>query len=170
MPSVRLLTGPVDSGKTAWLQRRAELPGRAGLLSCKRFSGTEPGAACIGYDLLFLPSGESMPLARLADHEDADEGWFLFRRFLFSPHAFAAAESWYHGLETCKTEEFLLDEVGPLEMEGRGFARLLSLLLSGEWDLIISTRPSLVTAVQERFSFSAAEILAPDQDPSRILR
>ena len=170
MPSVGLLTGPVDSGKTAWLLRRAQLPGRAGLLSCKRFSGPAQDSAFLGYDLLFLPSKESMPLARLADHEDADGGWLLFRRFLFDPRAFAAAESWYREQNSAGTEEFLLDEVGPLEMEGRGFARLLGMLLGGERNLIISTRPSLVRAVQERFAFSAAEILSPDQNPSRIFR
>jgi nucleoside-triphosphatase THEP1 len=170
VPSVRLLTGAVDSGKTAWLQRRAALPGRAGFLSCKRFSGSGQDSAFLGYDLLFLPSGDSMPLARLAAHGDAGEGWFLFRRFMFDPRAFAAAESRQCEQATAGTEEFLLDEIGPLEMEGRGFAGLLGMLLTGERDLIISTRPSLIRDVQERFAFSAAEILGPHQDPSRIFR
>ena len=119
---------------------------------------------------LFLPSGTSLPLARCAAHGDEEDGWFLFRRFFFDSRVFVAAESWYCENTTAGRVEFLLDEVGPLEMEGRGFARLLGLLLAREKELIISIRPSLVTAVQERFSFTAKEILSPGQDPSRIFR
>jgi nucleoside-triphosphatase THEP1 len=50
----------------------------------------------------------------------------------------------------------IVDEVGPLEMQGKGWAPALPRLFEHEGTVVLLTvRPALVAAVQERWKFEA---------------
>ncbi len=152
--AITIVTGEIDSGKTAWLKSRAGAEGVVSWLSLKAVSDGE----FLGYDLQMFPSGATLPLARIIPPSESAFNWFQFRRFRFNPEAFSEAQSFFD-----KSSEpnitFILDEVGPLELEGRGFAPLLESILKTGAPLTLSIRPLLVDEIQRQFSFSADEIM-----------
>ncbi len=152
--AITIVTGEIDSGKTAWMQSRAEAEGRVSWLSVKVFAEYE----FIGYDLHMTPTGGTIPLARADSAGGAPSDWFRFRRFWFNPEAFTGAQ-YFFNRQSAADSTFILDEVGPLEMEGKGFAPLLEKLLKSGASLMLSVRPSLVEEAQRRFSFEAHEIV-----------
>jgi len=149
MSIITIVTGEIDAGKTRYLHERASRSGIAAWLSVKSLPG---------YDLLMLPAGRRIPLARPAENQVPGD-WFPFRRFFFNPAAFAAAESCCAALDGPPPKELILDEVGPLELEGRGFAPLFRIFLAAGSDLVVSVRPSLLEAVPEYFGFSPERII-----------
>ena len=162
---VRIITGNIDSGKTSHLKRLSGDAGCWGILSVKVFSGN----AHIGYDAALIGSPDTITLVREPEENDETDGWFRYRRFDFNGNAFTRCNA--HLLAAFRTNTgnrrlgtCIVDEAGPLEMEGRGFFPALSRIIpayDAAADLLyISVRPSLVEEVQGRFGFSAAEITA----------
>ena len=156
--AVTLVTGEINAGKTAWLKNRAEAPGSAAWLSVKYFSSASV-PIFQGYDLLTLPSGKAVPLARLSLPAENNAEWFPFKRFFFNQAAFTRAMSLFSDSPPDSAAACILDEAGPLELEGRGFAPLLTRLLDRSADMYLSVRPSLVEVIQRDFGFSASEII-----------
>jgi hypothetical protein len=168
-----LVTGDRDAGKTAWLRRAAGETGASGILCIKHF-GSE---GFYGYDGVFLDAGSEgdpvpmirpavglatvrVPTVRLATVPEGETaGWFSWRRFVFNPAIFeevlSRAERW--------SAPVIIDEAGPLEMEGGGFAAVLIFLARrlarrpagergpGRFDLAVAVRPSLVDEIPARF-------------------
>ncbi len=134
---LRLVCGHRDGGKTAYLQELAHLTGATGFLSPKVLGSQ----GLLGYDLLALPCGERRPLARVAGAAGAR--WFRFRRFFFDQTAFDWALEGARELISEGESPLILDELGPLEAQGRGFHGVLSLFLETGRELTVSCRPSL---------------------------
>jgi hypothetical protein len=160
---VSLIVGTRDSGKSTWLGNYAVRNRASGILSEKRFVE----GRFIGYDARLFAGGapgEAMPFLRESDSpgevDAAGDGeWFAYRRFSFNSGVFRLAmresESW--------ASTVIIDEVGPLEMEGRGFAMLLTKLVprlaqdSGS-RLLISVRPDLADGLRREFLPEDAEV------------
>ena len=153
-PAVRIVTGPRDSGKTAWAVEYARTHPVRGLVSEKRFRENR----LEGYDLLILPNGPGLPLAREAasprrSAETVRPGWFSFRRFEFNQAAFdravvearSAVDAAARGaVDPAGRAVFVVDEVGPLEVEGAGFRPLFDLILPSSLEIILTARPELI--------------------------
>ncbi|MFP4329910.1 MAG: hypothetical protein ACLFP6_04255 [Spirochaetaceae bacterium] len=148
---LRIVTGERDAGKTRVVKDLVGSPGAAGIYQPKLLEEGE----VVGYDLvLFGPTVEGverMAVARL--RRPAGEGWFRFRRFWFSPDAFARAAA--RAGELCRGAQataggiasgagLFLDEAGPLEVEGRGLAPALTTFLATSLDVTVTVRPTLV--------------------------
>lgn len=139
------------------MRKRAGLPGRVAVLSIKHFDSDNVFA---GYDLLLLPAEQRLSLARLAVRQSAEKsenGWFGFRRFRFNQTAFNAALQMISGV--AGASEYLVDEVGPMELGGGGFAPVVELLLKERVDLVLSVRPTLLSEIPAHFGFEPAEII-----------
>lgn len=148
----RLVTGNRDSGKSSYLRELAGITGAAGFLSPKAFRAE----GCSGYDILNLSSSERRPLARVVGVSGfSTEGaaatpgpkWFRFRRFYFDQTVFDWALITAREIVGAGRGPLILDELGPLEAEGRGLYEPLMLFLESGRELTVSCRPSLV----ERF-------------------
>jgi nucleoside-triphosphatase THEP1 len=65
-----------------------------------------------------------------------------------------------------------VDEIGPLELAGRGWARALdTLLTSASSALLLVVRPDLVQQVTERWNLRPAEVWKPgDVTPAEAAR
>lgn len=139
------------------MRKRAELPGRVGALSVKSF---DSDTIFLGYDLLLLPGNRRLPLARLALTQSLDETvgeWFTFRRFRFNQAAFSAAGQVL--LAPVEATEYLIDEVGPMELGGGGFAPMVEAFLKRGVDLVLSVRPHLLSDISAHFGFEPAEVI-----------
>ncbi len=135
---IYIFTGAVNEGKTSliakWLDawRREGVP-VSGILS----EGVFDGEAKIGYDLVDIAQGKRHPLIRRRPFSDSWHlGGYFFDRVGFS----ALAESVYPG---SASELFILDEVGPLELQRKqGFYELLK-------KMVVHRRQSLLIVVRE---------------------
>ena len=111
-----IVTGPVHSGKTTLLKninqemRRKELK-IDGFLSESQWKGQE----ILGYDLLDLTEEKSYPFIR----RSGEKNWDKIGPFYFIPETLALAKQIIK--RTQNTDICVIDEVGPLELTGKGF-------------------------------------------------
>ncbi|MBN2551207.1 MAG: hypothetical protein JXB06_00495 [Spirochaetales bacterium] len=153
-----IVTGPIDSGKTRWCRRLAAgHPGCAGLLLAKIFRQGKR----IGYDAVRLPLSETIPFARLAGNEPP--GWRVggrVGRFLFSAEGLQAGNSWL--IEAAGgAGPIIVDEIGPLELEGGGLSAGLRAVLASELrlQLYIVIRSGFVEEVCARFGIGGYSLV-----------
>ena len=112
---IQILTGPVHSGKTTLLQRLADQLKKqnikvAGFLSLY----TEEKDQFIGYDLFDLIQGTRTPFIR----KEGQKAWQRIGPYFFIPESLDHAQNII--LRSTKADICVIDEVGPLELEGKG--------------------------------------------------
>lgn len=141
---VHLLTGGVDSGKTSLLERVLNNIGPFreridGFLNKKVYRN----GALFGYDLLNLKTGTVSPFIRTTAAEEKGQ----VGRFYFVPEGLEKAVKIILGHRL--PDYLVVDEIGPLELSGRGLWPALSQQLrrSGFRGLIV-LRSGLITAFQ----------------------
>lgn len=143
---IRILAGPVCSGKTTrlsrWATRQASV---RGILS-PVISGRRR--------FVHLPDGEhrQMEAGRL-------EGpVYSTPRYRFSVSAFHWAEGRLKKDMQFRPDWLIIDEIGKLELRGDGFSRVLGDILEAEaaGNLLLVVRSGLVESVQERFGIGTA--------------
>lgn len=148
LPQVLIVTGGVDSGKTTLLQRLlCHLEER-----CLKVSGVvaegvwKNGEKC-GYDAIFLSSGKRYLLCRKGFSSSLNIGCFGFQEEVFSA-----------GEKMITTEKgtvlTVLDEIGRLELSGKGWAAPLSALLAAKNRLLIVVRRDFIEKVVEQFALT----------------
>jgi nucleoside-triphosphatase THEP1 len=118
---VLILSGPVHGGKTTFLERRVRhWTGRG--LACAGFLSpalTAAGGAA-GYDLLEIATGRRWPYLRTEGPAGAER----VGPYVFVPEALDRARAILR--EAAGAPGLLVvDEIGPLELEGRGLWRAL---------------------------------------------
>lgn len=139
---VTLITGGKNAGKSSYLYDWfCKEPVGYGVLSMKRYVlGMHQG-----YDLLFLPSEvrinlcSKIPIDYVPQKDDIIQG-----NYLFDPQAFESACHFMISHLTEKDAPIWLDEVGNLEMSGKGFTPIIKLLCPAERDLRIGVRFSCI--------------------------
>ncbi len=151
---VRLIHGEIGSGKTrraaAWVESEA-LAGRtvAGVLALKSPAGRQ---------FMDIATGDQVPL----EHPVGDEVAIPVGRFQFRQAAFDWAVQRI-GQALGSAGSVVIDEVGPLEMRGGGFAPLLDRLERDypRIERVLLVRAGLVGGVVERFCRGAATAFDP---------
>jgi nucleoside-triphosphatase THEP1 len=140
-----VLEGPIRSGKTTRLIGWAAAVGAGGVAS-----PDGPG----GRRFVDLASGEGVALEAAAEVTDVE----LVGRFRFARAAFGwAAARVAAALAEPSRRWVALDEIGPLELAGGGFAGALpGLLAAGDGRLVVVIRAGLVPALAARFGFTPA--------------
>jgi nucleoside-triphosphatase THEP1 len=150
-----LLTAPRDSGKTSYVKQYIQEKSAGGLAAVKVFNSKQ----FIGYDAELFSRGlleKSIPLVRLEELP----GWTAYKRFYFHMEIFNQI---YNYFLTLTDSVLVLDEIGPMELEGMGHGRLLGKLLErNQYDsgrcLYLVVRSELIEPVQKSFGFSATRI------------
>jgi nucleoside-triphosphatase THEP1 len=151
---IRLVHGDIDSGKTrraaAWLESEA-LAGRTvvGVLALKTPAGRR---------FMDIATGDQIAL----EHPARDEVAVAVGRFLFRQAAFDwAVQRIEQSLGPASS--VVIDEVGPLEMRGEGFASLLDRLARDHPTIqqVLLVRTSLADAVVDRFCRGAETVFDP---------
>lgn len=148
---VTLITGERDAGKSGEIVRLFRAAGSGdGVVSPKRFHT----GRFLGYDMLRLSTGRRVAFVRPASR--LPRGWRAgdaYGKYSFSAPALAeiqiALGQW---LSDPSAEPLFLDEIGPLELGGGGFACALRSLLHAGRTLFVTVRPPLVGAVVSSFS------------------
>jgi len=139
-------------GKTTFLQRQAarlRAGGRSigGIAAPTLFERDRR----VGYDLVDLHTGSRQPLARLADSNYARPA---VGDYVFDPAAIALGNTTIISAVRNGLDVVAIDEVGPLEFRGEGWAPALRQSLRDlrpEQELIVVVRPTLVDELSRRF-------------------
>lgn len=162
-PPLYLVAGASGVGKSAFLAAlAARLRGRGVSVGGIVSPGLWDGATRAGFDLEDLADGRREPLSR----RDGPAHWpALTGPFRFSPAGVAFGRAAL--ARTGDTDVLIVDEVGPLELSGGGWAaEIESSLARRAKPLVWAVRESLVEAVQARWSVPAAAVWPPSTDPA----
>lgn len=154
---VHLIAGPIDSGKTTRLKHVYETFGRGdGFLLNKRIRD----GIHIGQRIERLTSGQVLDFSYKAGY--IPEGWDECVRYCdysFSEKGLVFADAVVSDILEKGTEPVFIDEIGPLELSGRGFHGLLRRCLDREAELYLCVRDTCVEEVREAFGIIEAEII-----------
>jgi nucleoside-triphosphatase THEP1 len=148
-PRVILLVGPVFSGKSRFTERLAVSLGASGVVvtGFVQRGAFDTDGRKIGYDLVGLSSGACLRLAR---RSEAGDGW------RFEDAAFRSAK----GEIGEGADLTVIDEVGHLELAGKGHAAAVDRALSVSRAVLIVVRDSLAD--------DAAKWLSARADVTRV--
>jgi len=143
--AVRLIHGDIDSGKT----RRAAAWAEAETLAGRSVGGVLAVKTPSGRRFMDLVTGAEIAL----EHPQQDEAVVPLGRFRFRQAAFDWAVQRIESALEQGAEAIVIDEVGPLEMRGDGFAGLLDRMARDypAVERILLVRTSLVVDVAARF-------------------
>jgi nucleoside-triphosphatase THEP1 len=153
---VILVTGTIGEGKTAWLAKLAGLLREkgvsvGGILALRR---VEDGVTT-GYDISDISSGNRTPFLRHTGSETMGVD-----RFTMSDAGFIAGRKALDPGNNQGNDVVIVDEVGPLELRGKGWSEVLgSLLNETRATVIIAVRKNLTEAVIEQFGMKEALVI-----------
>lgn len=168
---VYIITGEVGAGKTTYCDRLYKvLAGRClsrpgGIISRRVVKDEKT----VGYDLYPLGTDAvSWPLVRLDDWKPADwDEVTRCGRFSFSGRAFERAGR--HLLECAAggISPVFIDEVGPVELSGNGFAQVIEELLIQNVDLCLTVRTACIAEVILKFKIQQWQEIPIESPPDR---
>lgn len=158
--TITIITGARGSGKTTYLKNLIEE-----YISCspsRRIGGVITSAAIAAntvslkteYKAVHVIDGEAKLL--LSDHYR--ENWKPLGRFWYNPDTFSWAVSLIQK-DASYCSLVVLDEIGPLELKGGGYAECLQqLLLEFEGELILVIREEILQNAINHFSLANKNI------------
>jgi|GEM_PF-2763555 len=140
MATVTLVVGPSNAGKTTEMMRiyASFPPGTAqGIVQTKTL---DRNAQLTGYSLRNLADSSEYPLIVLADsRQPCPMGWFKYDRFWFCEASFL------RGIDLLEKacldphiKTILIDEIGNVEADGKGYDNILRNVLRSSKDVILS--------------------------------
>jgi nucleoside-triphosphatase THEP1 len=143
---INILTGPVHSGKTTLLKNTIPVLREKnfrvdGYLSDAIWKNEE----FIGYDLIDLKDHRYHPFIRKQGQQD----WQRIGPFYFLPRTLDIAKKIIH--RSKKADLCVVDEVGPLELTGKGVWPILKdILMIPKQDVLLVVRESLLKNFMEK--------------------
>jgi len=147
---VFIISGSVGQGKTSFLQKIAEdLKKRnfsvGGILSPRIMEKN----VTAGYDLIDISSGKRENFLRLHNYECKEK----IGKYSISTLGLTFGSTAFTSLRNVNTQIVIIDEVGVLELENRGWAENVKDLLNEKKShLILSVRDSLIQQVLHHFN------------------
>jgi nucleoside-triphosphatase THEP1 len=148
--SLVLLVGDRHSGKTTACQRLATLTRARGLTVGGIVApAVHQAGRCVGYEVLDLGTGQSTRLATVEGRGVEQVG-----RFHFLLEGLALGRAALERAAELPPRLVIVDEVGPLELTGRGWAPHLDQLAGRQGFTLFTVRPSLAAQVAERWNVS----------------
>jgi len=155
--NIYVVTGRIQSGKTTFLselvralkEKKNEV---AGFLS----KGQSQDGERLGFTLVNVQDGSEILLAS----RENTKTWLRYGRFFFNPEAFAEGERIIKKAIAQESKLVILDEVGPLEMEAKGWADMLDILSKEKKGVQIwVVRENILDQVLERWGIPRDQVI-----------
>ncbi len=155
-PSV-IVTGATGSGKTTFVEAVIErLRARGARVAGILAPGFVAGGRRTGFDIVNLATGERGPLAREQEHVAGRHP--RWSRFAFSPEGLEVGRKAL-GEDARGADVVVVDEVGPFELSGGGWADALdALAASSSGAMLLVVRESVVNAVEARWGLAESAV------------
>lgn len=154
-----IITGKINSGKTGLIKESLPLIIQSGIKCGGIISeGIFDGKMKKGFNLVNAASGEKMLLCTDLFNKD----WNNLGRFYFNPATIQYGLNVLSPEILYKYDVVVIDEIGPLELSGRGWAPALERLAVYKDKLfLVAVREGLTQQVIEKFNFHPlAEFIA----------
>ncbi len=147
---VYIVAGEINEGKTReMISIYRERKEGDGFVSRKIFLN---GKDFIGYEIVRLSTDEKMPLAYKTPYVPSDwDEVYRYGPFSFSKKAFEFAGRIIDDTTIYNIEPVFIDEIGPLELEGKGFSALLKKVLKTQKNVYITVRNHCAQDVIKKF-------------------
>lgn len=153
---IYVLTGPVQGGKTTSVSELVKALRKRGLrvmgFSC-------PGELSKGRRSAFHLHNLENGVQILMGRDEEQKGWIKFRRFYFNPDGFVLGERWIKESILSDPDLLVIDEVGPMELEGLGWSKILDTLV--EQDSIIQlwlVREQILPEVLKKWRIADSQV------------
>jgi nucleoside-triphosphatase THEP1 len=151
-----ILTGAMEQGKTSCARA---LAGRLRKKGCRvagiLAEGLWNGSQRSGFDLIDLASGRRVPLCRAKESSSG----VRIGRFVFREEGLVLGNTALKRAAQDAADLVMLDEIGPLELQGQGWAAGLSeLRWQTEVPLLLVVRKSLIDDVLARWSLRPCRV------------
>ncbi len=150
---VKILHGEIHSGKTTYLEKFCKENSAAGILSPK-IDG-----------LRYFKDISSAEICMLEASENETE-IFSIGRFRFSKSAFQWAEEKIKNAIISQPDYLIIDEIGPLELKGEGFAEILNDVIENKNSeinaLLLVIRNRAVEEVMKKFGMKRFDVEMKD--------
>ena len=158
---IKIVTGPINTGKTTWITRDYKSRSNADGFACRKIRENDEH---IGYELVHLATGETCQFIRKINHipDGWNEAFRLGMHYTFNKEGFAFANKICDEALANGVSCFYLDEVAHLELKGQGFADILKRVLIAKVDLILVVREALIEKICDAFNIKDYEIVKPD--------
>lgn len=159
---IYLLTGPVGGGKTTYLKEVVQTLSSSEL-SVDGFLNVRllEDEGTMGYDLYDLKLGASIPFLRKQGEAD----WDRTGDYFFLPQGLETA---FRIVARCKRSDLLvIDEIGPLELKGRGlWPALEPVLTKKDRHFLLVVRERILAELLAQLPGQETMIFQVDDDPS----
>ena len=146
-----LVVGEPGSGKTSWCReyigRRRKSGSSIGGILCQ---AVEEQGQRVGSNALDLVTGWDVPFARLSCHRFFKAGRKIGDYTISRDGISFACRAIKRAVES-RCDLVVIDEVGPLELTGKGLMPAVELALASGVNILIVVRTSLKEALQKRF-------------------
>jgi len=147
-----IILSPKGKGKTTFLLAFAHHAVRCGkIVGGIASPAVFDGGSRIGYDLLDLRTGRRGVLARMVNNDRIEPTVGMYR---FDEEAISWGNAAVVSALRTGTEVIAIDEIGPLEFKGGGWAPAVEIALGEcvpDQQLVVTVRPALVDGLPERF-------------------
>lgn len=159
--SVLLLSGESGTGKTTILRSilrelKASGVNCGGMLAHGRYLATGEKE----FDLELIPREQKKFLSSRIQYS----GWDAIGGFWFNPEAVEAGLEHLQALPGENFDLFILDEIGPFELEGYLWAPMLPDLINTEIPMIWTVRSSILKEVSRNWGLANPEIVITTKD------
>ena len=160
-----IISGPVGGGKTTFTKNIIEFLKdqeikSEGILSDRITGGSET----LGYDIIDISTGKREVFLR----ENEKTGNEKIGKFYISPKGLAKGRSILEELTTYITGIVIIDEVGLLELQGRGWHDSISELLEKSSNhILITVRDKFVDEVKKKWNLSDAIVFNVTENDNR---
>ena len=149
---VYIVTGGIDTGKTTKLLSLYKSIGKGdGFINKKIFKD----GSFIGQKIIRLSNGESQCFSIKGNYRDADMPYvYKYDVYCFTAPGLIFAYETISDILIKNKEPIFIDEIGPLELEKKGFYYILTLLLSLNKNIYMTVRDSCIENVVGKFNIS----------------
>jgi len=122
---IQVLTGPVQGGKTTFVaEQLVGLKTKGIRVHGFLCPGTLDRGRRSGFTLQNIHTGQQLAMGS----ETKQTGWLKYKRFYFNPAAFILGRAWIEHALSAQADLLVIDEVGPMELEGMGWSEILHIL------------------------------------------